>query len=66
MIQYIIAIGFFIVAVGIFAVGLTFSKYKKREGAGCCGGGHCSEDGTPGSCYNSKSRFVDDYVKNHS
>ena len=62
MLQYLAVIGFFVVAVLIFALGLHFSEYKKRKDAGCCGGGHCSEDGTPGSCYNSKSKFVDDYM----
>ena len=62
MLQYLAVIGFFIVAVLIFALGLHFSEYKKRKDAGCCGGGNCATDGTPGSCYNSKSKFVDDYI----
>lgn len=62
MVQYLAVIGFFVVAILIFAVGLHFSNYKKRKDAGCCGGGNCSTEGNSGSCYNSKSKFVDDYM----
>ncbi|MBK7981988.1 MAG: hypothetical protein IPK06_18660 [Ignavibacteriae bacterium] len=63
MTQLFVMIGFFSAAILIFAIGLHFSKYKKRENAGCCGGGHCSTDGGPHSCYASKSEFVDNYEK---
>ena len=63
MLQYIAIIGFFILAVIIFALGLHFSQYKKREDAGCCGGGACGTNGTSHSCYTSKSNFVDNLEK---
>ena len=62
MLQVIVLVGFFMVVVGLFAAALQFSKYKKRENAGCCGG-HCAADGTPGSCYTSKTDFVDNFDK---
>ena len=75
MLQYLAVVGFFIVALGIFAGGLALSNYKKKgDNSGCCGcdGGcstsnsDCAEDGTGASCYNSKSRFVKEYVRTHS
>lgn len=64
MIQFLAIIGFMIIAVAIFAGGLHFSQYKKREdGAGCCGGGHCDSGGNQHSCYASKSDFVDNIDK---
>ncbi len=63
MLQVIVLVGFFMIAIGVFAAALQFSKYKKRENAGCCGGGHCSDNGTPHTCYSSKSDFVDNYEK---
>lgn len=64
MLQYLAIIGFFILAVLIFALGLYFSQYKKREDAGgCCGGGACGTNGTSHSCYSSKSNFVDNLDK---
>lgn len=62
LVQYLAVIGFFVVAILIFAFGLHFAEYKKRKDAGCCGGGSCSSDGSSGGCYNSKSKFVDDYM----
>ena len=64
MLQVIVLVVFFMLAIGVFAAALQFSKYKKREdGVGCCGGGHCSADGTPHTCYSSKSEFVDNFDK---
>ncbi len=63
--EILIVIAFFLGAFGIFISGLIFSQYKKRKNAGCCGGGNCSTEGSPGSCYSEKERFVDDYVKNN-
>ncbi len=63
MTQLFVMIGFFSAAILIFAIGLHFSKYKKRENAGCCGGGHCDSGGNQHSCYSSKSEFVDNYEK---
>lgn len=64
MLQVIVLVAFFMTAIGIFAAALMFSKYKKREdGNGCCGGGHCAADGTPHSCYSSKTDFVDNFEK---
>jgi hypothetical protein len=59
MVQILAIMGFMLIAVLIFAGGLHFSQYKKRENAGCCGGGHCDSGGTQHSCYSSKSEFVD-------
>jgi hypothetical protein len=65
MLQFIVIVLFFMVAVAAFAGALQFSKYKNREdGVGCCGGGHCSADGNHShSCYSSKSDFVDNFDK---
>ena len=63
MTQVLFAIGFMILAVAIFAGGLHFSQYKKRQNAGCCGGGHCASDGGSHSCYSSKTDFVDNLDK---
>jgi hypothetical protein len=66
MIETILAIAFFIVAVVSMAVALHFAKYKKRADS-CCGGGNCQtdENGKPvgQSCYDSKNKFVEDYGK---
>lgn len=43
MIQYIVALGFFMLVFVLMALALNFSKYKKRP-SGCCGGGHCATD----------------------
>jgi len=64
MIQYIIAVSFFLIAISIMILSLHFSKYKKRP-SGCCGGGHC-KTGNDGetqvhSCYDEKIDFVDKY-----
>jgi len=64
MAQFIIVPIFFIIAVVGMGLALHFSKYKEN-GAGCCGGGHCSADGQGDgnhSCYSSKSDFVDNYT----
>lgn len=43
MLSQILALaGFFILAIVIMGLALTFSKYKKDENHSCCGGGHCS------------------------
>lgn len=68
MIQYIAAILLFAIAIVGMALALHFSKYKKRNNSGCCGGGHCETDknGKPvaHSCYQEKVDFVDNkYVK---
>ena len=62
MIEILAAIFFIFLAFAIFAGGLHFSNYKKRENAGCCGGGSCSSDGSS-SCYSSKEDFVDNFDK---
>lgn len=59
MVQFFAVIVVMIFAVGIFWGGLYFSKYKQRENAGCCGGGHCESGGNRHSCYASKTDFVD-------
>lgn len=59
MLQILAIMGFMLIAVLIFAGGLHFSQYKKKENAGCCGGGHCDSGGNQHSCYSSKSDFVD-------
>ena len=61
MLQFVLVLGFFIIAISIFAVGLHISKYKKRADSGCCGGGHCDTDRESHSCYSEKSKFVDNY-----
>jgi len=58
MLQILAIIGFMILAVLVFTGGLHFSQYKRRDNAGCCGGGNCSS-GNSGSCYSSKAEFVD-------
>jgi hypothetical protein len=63
MTQVLFAVGFMFLAILIFAGGLHFSQYKKRENGGCCGGGHCSSDGDSHSCYSSKTDFVDNINK---
>lgn len=63
MLQFLAIIAVMVFAVAIFAGGLHFSKYKKRENAGCCGGGHCSSEGGGHSCYSSKEEFVDNFDK---
>ncbi|MDX1700564.1 MAG: hypothetical protein R3250_08110 [Melioribacteraceae bacterium] len=62
MLEIFAAIIFILLAFALFAGGLHFSKYKKRENAGCCGGGSCSADGKS-SCYSSKEEFVDNFDK---
>ena len=62
MYEIIAIIVFMVLALLIFAGGLHFSQYKKRQNAGCCGGGSCSSDGVS-SCYSSKSDFVDNFDK---
>ena len=52
-----------VLALLIFWGGLHFSQYKKRENAGCCGGGHCEAGGDRHSCYSSKEDFVDNFDK---
>jgi len=66
MAQFLIPVGFFIIAVGGMALALHFSQYKKRK-SGCCGAGNC-DSGEGGhhhsgghGCYNEKSDFVDEY-----
>jgi hypothetical protein len=59
MIEIVAIVVFMIIAFLVFWGGLHFSQYKKRENAGCCGGGHCSTDGNSSSCYSSKTDFVD-------
>jgi len=66
MIQYIIVIVFFVLALVFFGVTLHFSKFKRRH-SGCCGGGHCD---TPADhhqhncgCYDEKVNFVEKYNK---
>lgn len=63
MLQYLAIIGFFVLAVIIFAFGLHFSQYKKREDAGCCGGGACGTGEANHSCFVSKLNFVDNLDK---
>ncbi len=65
MLQFLAVVGFMVVAIAIMAAALHFSQYKKRENAGCCGGGNCSTDGGSNdhSCYSSKADFVDNYKK---
>ena len=63
MLQMLAIIGFMLIAVLIFAGGLHFSQYKKRENGGCCGGGSCSSDGSSHSCYSSKAEFVENINK---
>ena len=48
MVQYIIVIGFFILAFFLMGLALHFSKYKKRP-SGCCGGGDCSNNADAGA-----------------
>ncbi len=69
MIQYIIAILFFLIAISIMILSLHFSKYKKKP-SGCCGGGHC-KTGNDGetqapSCFDEKIDFVDKYKANQT
>ncbi|MDZ7725207.1 MAG: hypothetical protein U5R06_20910 [candidate division KSB1 bacterium] len=42
MLQYIVIIGFFLLALGIMFISLYASGYKRGENSGCCGGGHCA------------------------
>ncbi|MGD8779264.1 MAG: hypothetical protein PVH88_09935 [Ignavibacteria bacterium] len=63
--EILIVVAFFLGAFGIFIGGLIFSQYKRRKNVGCCGGGNCATDGTPGSCYKEKEKFVKDYVSNN-
>ena len=63
MTQLFAAVGFMLVAILIFGGGLYFAQYKKRENAGCCGGGSCDSEGGSGGCYSSKSKFVDNLDK---
>ncbi|PJA95649.1 MAG: hypothetical protein CO129_10670 [Ignavibacteriales bacterium CG_4_9_14_3_um_filter_34_10] len=59
----IVAVVFAIAFLGM-ALSLHFSKYKK-DGASCCGGGHCDASGKhhhhDGSCYNTKIDFVETF-----
>ncbi len=79
MAQFAAIVGFMVFAFGLMAIALHFSQYKKRENAGCCGGGSCSsgehkhENGehceshdhscSTGSCYSSKLDFVNNLDK---
>ena len=58
MYEILAVIVIMVLALLIFWGGLHFSQYKRRENTGCCGGGNC-ETGETGSCYSSKSEFVD-------
>lgn len=62
MYEFIAIIVFMFLAVAIFLGGLHFSQYKRKENAGCCGGGNCASDGSS-SCYSSKEDFVDNFDK---
>lgn len=65
MLQFIAVFAIFAIALVGFALSLHFSKYKKRA-SGCCGGGHCENNGTDKphghTCYSEKSNFVDNYA----
>ncbi|MBN1302481.1 MAG: hypothetical protein JW995_14785 [Melioribacteraceae bacterium] len=66
MIEILLAVGIFSIALVGFALSLHFSKYKRGNSA-CCGGGHCQShhnDGksTSGSCYSDKLNYIDDKV----
>jgi len=64
MTEYLVVIGFFILAFTMMAIALHFSKYKKRS-AGCCGGDNCSTDSDGNkvnSCYNEKLEVVDKFA----
>jgi hypothetical protein len=63
MLQLLAIIGFMLLAVLVFAGGLHFSQYKKRENAGCCGGGNCGTEKASHSCYSSKAEFVENIDK---
>jgi len=63
MLQFVAIVGFMILAIGVMAIALHFSQYKKRENAGCCGGGSCSSDVGSHSCYSSKADFVENIDK---
>ena len=69
MMQFLVVVGFFIVAIAIMAVALHFSQYKKKDNS-CCGGGSCSTGGGSHnhSCYSSKADFVEylDVIKAES
>jgi hypothetical protein len=64
MIQYLVILLFFLVAISLMLVGLHFSQYRKRA-SGCCGGGHCATDddgkSLGNSCYDEKVDFVEKY-----
>jgi hypothetical protein len=59
MMQFLVLVGFFVVAIAIMAAALHFSQYKKKENS-CCGAGNCSTSGGSHdhSCYSSKADFV--------
>jgi hypothetical protein len=48
--KLIIPIIFMIVAVVFMAAALHISKYKKRKGSGCCGGGQVTAGYTGKTC----------------
>jgi hypothetical protein len=48
--KFIIPIIVTIAAVVFMAAALHFSKYKKRKGSGCCGGGHITAGYTGKTC----------------
>ncbi len=62
--EYIILPIIFSMAVVGFGLALHFSKYK-QEDRGCCGGGHCSTDGSHKThgCYSSKLEYLDKVTK---
>ena len=69
MVQVLVLVVFFMVALSIFWLALHFSQYKKRPSA-CCGGGHCETgihkdkaEGTGAACYTEKINFVNDFGK---
>lgn len=55
--KLIIPIIITIVAVVFMAAALHFSKYKKRKGSGCCGGGKSLADYTGKPCEEDDSKM---------
>ncbi len=62
MIEFLLVVLVFSVAIVAMALALHFSKYKKRS-SGCCGGAHCGTDKAPHdhSCHSEKMDFVKKY-----
>jgi hypothetical protein len=55
--EFIIPIIITIVALVFMALALHFSKYKKRKGSGCCGGGRITAGSNGKTCDEDKSKM---------